>query len=148
MLIGIDPLLSPDMLRTLRAMGHGDEIVIADANFPAESCARTLLRADGIDAPRMLAAILGVMPLDTYGINPVNVMEVVGRADETPPVVALFQSVIDGTADAPARLGAIERFAFYDRARTAFAIVQTGEGRLYGNIILRKGVVKPEPDAG
>ena len=142
MLIGINPILSPDLLRTLRAMGHGDEIVIADANFPAESCARTLHRVDGIEAPRLLEAILGVMPLDTFGENPANVMAVVGNPDKIPPVVAIFQSTIDETADAPAQLSSIERFSFYDRAKQAFAVVQTGERRLYGNIILRKGVVK------
>jgi len=143
MLIGIDPLLSPDLLGTLRAMGHGDEIVIADANFPAEACAKRLLRADGIDAPQMLAAILSVMPLDTYDDTPANVMQIVGNPDEVPPVVALFQSTINDDADRPAKLGSIERFDFYERAKTAFAIIQTGERRLYGNIVLKKGVVRP-----
>ncbi|MBT0957182.1 ribose ABC transporter [Alphaproteobacteria bacterium KMM 3653] len=147
MLIGINPLLSPDLLRTLCAMGHGDEIVIADANFPAEACAKHLLRADGIDAPQMLAAILSVMPLDTYDRTPANVMQIVGKPDEVPPVVALFQTTINDVADTPADLGSIERFSFYDRAKSAFAIVQTGERRLYGNIILRKGVLRPNDAA-
>ena len=143
MLIGIDPLLSPDLLRSLRAMGHGDEIVVADANFPAESCGKRILRADGIDAPQMLAAILSVMPLDTYDNTPANVMQIVGKPDEVPPVVSLFQSTINEHADTPAVLGSVERFSFYERAKTAFVIIQTGERRLYGNIILKKGVVRP-----
>ena len=147
MLIGIDPLLSPDLLRTLRAMGHGDEIIIADANFPAEACGKRILRADGIDAPQMLAAILSVMPLDTYDNTPANVMQIVGKPDDVPPVVALFQSTINEFADMPATLGSIERFSFYDRAKTAFAVIQTGERRLYGNIILKKGVVRPADTA-
>jgi L-fucose mutarotase len=143
MLRGIDPILSPDLLRILRAMGHGDEIVIADANFPAESSARTLARLDGIDAPRVVRAVLSVMPLDTFVDDPAVSMEVVGEPRTVPPVVALFQQVIDEVADNPARIRPVERFAFYERARGAFAVVQTGERRLYGNLILKKGVLPP-----
>jgi L-fucose mutarotase len=143
MLRGIDPVLSPDLLRILRAMGHGDEIVIADANFPAESSARRLVRLDGLDAPRVLKAVLSVMPLDHFVDDPALSMAVVGDPDAVPPVVALFQEVIDAVADHPARIRPLERFAFYERARDAFAVVTTGEGRHYGNVILKKGVLPP-----
>lgn len=143
MLRGISPLLSPDLLRILRAMGHGDEIAIVDANFPAESCAARLVRLDGVDAPAALKAVLGVMPLDAYVPDPARAMQVVDDPDSLPPVVAEFQDVIDETADRPAAIMSIERLAFYARAREAFAIVQTSEVRLYGNILLKKGVVPP-----
>ncbi len=144
MLRGIDPILSPDLLRVLRAMGHGDDVVIADANFPGESIARTLIRLDGIDAPRVVRAVLSVMPLDTFVEDPALTMAVVGDPDTVSPVVTLFQQAIDEIADNPVRIRAIERFAFYERARSAFAVIQTGEQRLYGNLILKKGVIPPE----
>ena len=144
MLRGIDPILSPDLLRILRAMGHGDEIVIADANFPGESSARMLVRLDGIDAPRVARAVLSVLPLDTFVDDPAVSMAVVGDPNAVPPVVAAFQQVIEEVADNPARIRPLERFAFYERARGAFAVIQTGERRLYGNLILKKGVLPPE----
>ena len=144
MLRGIDPILSPDLLRILRAMGHGDEIVIADANFPGESSVRMLVRLDGIDAPRVARAVLSVLPLDTFVDDPAVSMAVVGDPNAVPPVVAAFQQVIEEVADNPARIRPLERFAFYERARGAFAVIQTGERRLYGNLILKKGVLPPE----
>jgi L-fucose mutarotase len=147
MLRGIDPILSPELLKILRAMGHGDEIVIADANFPAESMASRLVRLDGLDAPRVVRAVLGVMPLDSFVNDPALSMAVVGDSSEMPPVVGLFQEAIDEVADNPARIRPLERFAFYERARGAFAIVQTGERRLYGNLILKKGVLPASDDA-
>ena len=146
MLRGIDPILSPELLKILRAMGHGDEIVVADANFPAEACARQVVRLDGVDAPRTVRAVLSLMPLDSFVDDPALSMQVVGEPDTVPPVVALFQDVIDEVTDTPARIVPVERFAFYERARAAFAIVQTGERRHYGNIILKKGVL-PAVDA-
>jgi len=143
MLRGIDPILSPDLLHILRAMGHGDELVIADANFPAESIARRVVRLDGLEATRVLEAVLTLLPLDTFVEHPALTMEVVGDAASTPPVVVAFQEIIDRTADAPVPLSGLERHAFYDRARQAFAAIQTGERRLYGNIILKRGVVAP-----
>lgn len=143
MLRDIDPLLSPDLLHALRAMGHGDEIVIADANFPAESAGPRCLRADGVDASRLLAAILSVLPLDAFTPERAFTMQVVGAPGETPEAVADFQRLIDRLADNPAPVTPLERFAFYDRAARAFAVVQTGERRLYGNIILKKGVIAP-----
>lgn len=117
MLRGIDQILSPDLLKILRAIGHGDEIVIADANFPAESMARRLVRLDGPDAPRVARAVLSVMPLDSFVNDPAPSIAVVGNSDEVPPVVGLFQRVIDEVADNPARISPLERFAFYERAR-------------------------------
>ncbi|WP_170328983.1 L-fucose mutarotase [Ruegeria arenilitoris] len=141
MLRNIDPILSPELLHALRAMGHGDEIVIADANFPGSSIGPTCIRADGSSASEMLKAVLSVMPLDTYVPDPALTMQVVGDPGTVPEAVAEFQTIIDATADCPARIQGVERFAFYDRAASAFAIVQTGERRLYGNIILKKGVI-------
>ncbi|WP_170330439.1 RbsD/FucU family protein [Ruegeria arenilitoris] len=141
MLRNIDPILSPELILTLRAMGHGDEIVIADANFPGSSTGPNCIRADGSSASEMLRAVLSVMPLDTFVPDPALTMQVVGDPDAVPEAVADFQSIIDATADNPARIQGLERFAFYDRSASAFAIVQTGERRLYGNIILKKGVI-------
>ena len=143
MLRNIPPILSPELLYTLRAMGHGDELVIGDANFPAESIGPTALRLDGIPATQLLKAVLQLMPLDSFVDSPAHVMQVVGDPDAVPEIVQKFQEIIDTTADVPARIASLERFDFYDRARTAFAVVQTGETRLYGNIILTKGMIAP-----
>ncbi len=142
MLIGIDPILSPDLLHVLRAMGHGDVIAIVDANFPAEGLGPRCIRADGSDAGAILRAVLSVMPLDTYTDEPAICMEVVSNPSEVPAAVQGFQAIINDTADAPRAIASIERFAFYDRAKAAFAVVQTGERQLYGNILLSKGVIK------
>jgi L-fucose mutarotase len=144
MLKGLDPLLGPDLLHVLAAMGHGDELVIADGNFPAASLARRLVRLDGVDAPRALGAILTVFPLDTFVTTPAKVMAVVGDPGAVPPPVREFQGIVDAAAGRPVPLEALERFAFYERARAAFAVVATGERRPYGNILLVKGVI-PAP---
>ena len=141
MLHNIPPILSPDLLHSLRAMGHGDEIVIADANFPGTALGQRCHRLDGISATDALQAILSLLPLDSFVPDPALVMQVVGDPDAVPPVVAEFQSIITQTADNPAQIAQLERFAFYTRAKSAFAIVQSGETRLYGNIILKKGVI-------
>jgi L-fucose mutarotase len=141
MLRNIPPILSPDLLWTLRAMGHGDEIVIVDANFPGTAMGSRCHRLDGLSATDVMQAVLSVLPLDSFVPDPALVMEVVGDPDATPPVVVEFQNIITECADNPATLGKLERFSFYERAKTAFAIVQTGETRLYGNIILKKGVI-------
>lgn len=141
MLLNIPPILSPDLLWTLRAMGHGDDIVIADANFPATALGKRCHRLDGISASDVLKAVLMVLPLDPFVPRPALVMEVVDEPDAVPPIVAEFQSIIAATADSPVTVGKLERFDFYERARSAFAIVQTGETRLYGNIIFKKGVI-------
>jgi L-fucose mutarotase len=141
MLKGLDPLLGPDLLHVLAAMGHGDELVVADGNFPAASIARRLVRLEGVDAPRALRAILSVFPLDTFTPTPAKVMAVVGDPDAVPAPVREFQALVDGAAGRPVPLEALERFAFYERARAAFAVVATGERRPYGNILLEKRVV-------
>ncbi len=141
MLINIDPLLSPELLMILRAMGHGDEIGIVDANFPAKSNARRLIRLDGLDASQTLTALLSVLPLDSFVKAPANGMQVVGKPKEIPPAIADFQKLVDRLAGFPVRIGRIERFAFYERAKTCFAIIATSDRRLYANIILTKGVI-------
>jgi L-fucose mutarotase len=141
MLKGLDPLLGPDLLQVLAAMGHGDELVIADGNFPATSLARRLVRLDGVDAPRALRAILSLLPLDTFTPRPAAVMAVVGDPGVVPEPVRDFQAIVDAAAGRAVPLEALERFAFYERARAAFAVVATGERRPYGNILLVKGVV-------
>ncbi|MDO6732255.1 RbsD/FucU domain-containing protein [Marinovum sp. 2_MG-2023] len=141
MLRGLDPILSPDLIYALRAMGHGDTITIADANFPAESSGPEVVRLDGISATDVLRAVMSVMPLDTYVDAPAHVMQVVDAPDTIPEVVKEFQQIINDVADAPAQIKGLERFDFYDNARESFVVVQTGETRLYGNIILKKGVI-------
>ncbi|MEL7460492.1 MAG: RbsD/FucU domain-containing protein [Pseudomonadota bacterium] len=142
MLHNIDPILSPDLLYALRAMGHGDEIALVDANFPGTSTGPTCIRADGSTASEILRAVLALMPLDTFVDDPALCMAVVGNPDTQPEAVQDFQTIINDVADAPRPIQSLERFAFYDRAATVFAVVQTGERRLYGNIILKKGVIK------
>lgn len=141
MLRNIPQILSPDLLHALRAMGHGDDIVIADANFPGTSMGARCIRLDGISATDTLKAILTLMPLDTFVPDPALVMQVVGDPSAVPEIVKEFQAIIDDTADHPAPIKGLERFDFYERAKKAYAVIQTGEQRLYGNIILKKGVV-------
>jgi L-fucose mutarotase len=141
MLIGVHPLLTPDLLHALASMGHGDELVIADANFPSASIARRLVALPGADAPAALAAILTVFPLDAASSPAVFAMLPSGRQESVPPAVAEFQRVLGDNAT----IGSLDRFAFYERARNAFAVVRTGELRPYGNAILVKGVVNEYP---
>lgn len=141
MLLDIPPILSPDLLWTLRAMGHGDDIVIADANFPGTTLGTRCHRLDGISATEVLKAVLSVLPLDAYVPDPALVMGVVDEPNTVPPIVAEFQSIIAAASDNLVTVGKLERFDFYEHARSAFAIVQTGETRLYGNIIIKKGVI-------
>ena len=134
MLLGLHPLLSPDLLHALASMGHGDEILLADANFPAASHARRLVRMPGTRVDDVLAAVLSVMPLDSF-------VQVVGDAGSVPDVVVGANAVLARHGGHPA--GTLERFAFYERAAKAYAVVATGEPRAYGNVLLRKGVVPP-----
>jgi L-fucose mutarotase len=143
MLKNLDPLLTPDLLHVLRAMGHGDEIVIVDANFPADSTGPQLVRLDGVDASRVLDAVLSVMPLDDFVPEACWRMQVVGEPNAEQPIFDEFRKVIATREGASFALGALERFAFYARAKACYAVVATGERRLYGNIILKKGVVRP-----
>ena len=143
MLKTLDPLLGPDLLHILRSMGHGDEIALVDANYPAQSAAGRLVRMDGVSATRALQAVLSVFPLDSYVQHSVHTMRVVGDVDAVPEIVAEFRRLV-ASVDASAACGALERFAFYDRVKGAFAVVVTGERRLYGNILLTKGVIDPD----
>jgi L-fucose mutarotase len=142
MLKTLDPLLGPDLLHALAAMGHGDEIAIVDANFPATSMAARLVRADGIPGTAMAAAILTLLPLDSFVPHAAFVMQQVDAPDVLAPVCLEFDRLVRDAGHGG--VVGVERFAFYDRARAAYAIVATGERRLYGNLILKKGVLPPE----
>jgi L-fucose mutarotase len=144
MLKGLDPLLTADLLHVLRAMGHGDDLVIVDANFPAASMGRRVVALDGVSATRALEAVLSVMPLDEFVEAPCARMEVVDDPDAVPEICREFQAIIDRAEDGRFQLARIERFAFYERARQAFALVRTGETRLYGNVLLKMGIVRPD----
>src|SRR5262245_2643755 len=115
-------------------MGHGDEVVVADANFPATRLASRLIRLDGVDAPRAVRAILSVLPLDTFTPTPAAVMAVVGAPEVVPEPVREFRVLLEAAAGRPVHFETLERFAFYERARAAFAVVATSEPRGYGNI--------------
>ncbi len=143
MLIGLDPLLGPDLLHALRAMGHGDDIVLADANFPAHAVGQRVMRSDDCDLPRLLAAVLKVLPIDQVEPDAAVGMEVVGDAGRREPVHADIERLLAAQAQPRVSLTLIERHAFYARARSAFAVVATGERRFYGNVILRKGTIAP-----
>jgi L-fucose mutarotase len=141
MLRGIHPLLVPDLIQVLAAMGHGDEIAIVDANFPATSVGRRVIEIRGASAPAVLAAVLTVFPVDTLAVPAVLTMEVVGDPEAVPEPVADFAAAMSDHGLADCEIGGLERHAFYERARKAFAVVRTGELRPYGNILLVKGVV-------
>ena len=147
MLKGLDPLLGPQLLAALRAMGHGDEIVIADANFPAAANARRLVRMDGVSAPRAAKAILSVLPLDDFVPDAAFRMEV-SDAPRTVPAVCEELAEALMAAGYPRPAAALERQAFYARARDAYAIVATGEPRFWGNLILKKGAIPPAESIG
>jgi len=147
MLKGIHPLLHADLLHALAAMGHGDELVIADANFPAASVGRRVLHAAGASAPAMLDAVLTVFPLDTFVRPAALTMAVADDPEALPEPVREFAAVFTQHDLAEAEIGHLERGAFYERARSAFAVVRTGELRPYGNILLVKGVINAYPAA-
>jgi L-fucose mutarotase len=149
MLKGIDHRLNADVLRCLRAMGHGDVLVLCDQNFPADSIARAtvtgkLLRMDNLTSAEAARSILSVLPLDTFVDDFAARMQVVGAPDEVPLVQTEVQAEIDRAEGRPRAMVGVERFAFYDRAREAYAVVQTGERRFYGCFLFRKGVIPPE----
>ncbi|MBN2982037.1 L-fucose mutarotase [Cohnella algarum] len=143
MLYGISPLISPELLKVLMEMGHGDEIVIGDGNFPAASHAQRLIRCDGHGIPELLDAILRLFPLDPYVEKPVALMQVVPGDTVETPIWNEYLAVIRERAGLEAPFEEVERFAFYERAKKAYAVVATGESALYANVILKKGVVKP-----
>jgi L-fucose mutarotase len=149
MLKGIDPRLNAEVLHTLAAMGHGDTLVVSDTNFPSDSVARDtqlgeLLRIGNVTAGQAMEAILSLFPLDTFVDDFAGRMEIVGNPSEVPPVQAEVQAAIDAAEGRPRPMVGIERFEFYDRARQAYAVIQTGERRFYGCFILRKGVISPD----
>jgi len=146
---GIDPLLNAEVLGALRAMGHGDDLIICDTNFPADSISRQttlgkLLRIDNVSAARAVKAILSVMPLDSFVDQPAKRMEIVGKPDELAPVQQEVQREIDAAEGKSWPMGSIERFAFYEAAKQAYCVVQTGERRFYGCFVLKMGVIPPE----
>lgn len=141
MLIGINPVISPDLLDTLFRMGHGDEIVLADAFFPGDSMNSRVIRADGIRIPALLDGILSLMNLDSYVTNPVAMMAPVPGDFPDETVEKSYRAVIDKLWPITPAIERIERFAFYERTKKAFAVVMTGETVKYGNIILKKGVI-------
>lgn len=140
MLKGISPLLSPELLALLDRMGHGDEIVLADAHFPGETMGHRVLRADGLRVAALLNAILPLFELDSYVKHPVAMMAAVAGDTLDPAVEKEYRGAIDRHAPQTPPIERIERFAFYERAKQAFAVVMTGETAKYGNIILKKGV--------
>jgi L-fucose mutarotase len=149
MLKGIDNRLNADVLRTLRAMGHGDVLIISDTNFPADSVARAtvtgqLLRMENLTAAEAVQAVLSVLPLDTFVDDFAGRMEVVGDPAMLPPVQTEVQAAIDAAEGRSRPMIGIERFAFYDMARKSYAVIQTGERRFYGCFMFRKGVIPPE----
>lgn len=146
MLKGIPPIISPLMLKTLSEMGHGDTLVIADGNFPAESVGKdaVVIRCDGHGVPELLRAIVTLLPLDTYVDQPVTLMDVVEGDDVDTPIWREYESIVAGVDLRGAEaIGKLERFDFYDRARGAYCIIATSERAQYANVILRKGVVFP-----
>lgn len=149
MLKNFDNRLNAEVIATLRAMGHGDTLVIADTNFPSDSIARhtavgQLLRMENLTAAQAVEAVLTVLPLDTFVPDHAARMEVVGNPTEVLPVAAEVQAAIDKAEGRPRPMVTIERFAFYEEAKKAYAVIQTGERRFYGCFIFRKGVIPPE----
>ncbi|MER9351622.1 RbsD/FucU family protein [Mesorhizobium sp. M0227] len=150
MLKGINPLLNADVLQALRAMGHGDDLIIADTNFPSDSVARQtalgrVLRIDA-SAAQVVKAVLSLYPLDTFVDDSAARMEIVGKPDEIPPVQSEVQKEVDNAEGKSWPMIAVERYAFYERAKQAYCVIQAGERRFYGCFAFRKGVVPPDAE--
>ncbi|RWG05612.1 RbsD/FucU family protein [Mesorhizobium sp.] len=150
MLKGINPLLNADVLQALRAMGHGDDLIIADTNFPSDSVAKQtvfgkLLRIDA-PAAEVVKAVLSLYPLDSFVNDAAARMEIVGKPNEIPPVQKEVQQEIDAAEGKPWPMISIERYAFYERAKKAYCVIQTGERRFYGCFAFRKGVIPPDAE--
>ena len=139
MLKGISKIISPELLKILCEMGHGDEIVIADGNFPSENYGKRVVRADGIGGAEMLKAILALIPLDIYAEHNFMLMETV-KGDAKPCIWDDYYEI--AKSDENLRVGYLERYSFYDRAKQAYAVIATGEEAIYANIIIKKGVIK------
>jgi len=144
MLKGIPPILSPDLLHALRAMGHGDTISIVDGNYPADNAGRRVVRADAAGSVELLDAILAVMPLDDFVAVNAIIPEVKGDPAHDEPIFAEFRAVLDRREGARVRLVKLPPAEFYPAANAAYVMVATGERRLYGNIVLKKGVIRPD----
>lgn len=145
MLKGISPILSPELLKVLCEMGHGDELVIADGNFPSASMGKDaiVIRADGHGTAELLDAVLQLLPLDTYVEKPVALMAVVAGDDvPTSPIWKEYEAILQKHEPENCAMEEMERFAFYDRAKKAYAIIASGETAVYANVLLKKGVVK------
>ncbi|TIO79600.1 MAG: ribose ABC transporter [Mesorhizobium sp.] len=150
MLKGINPLLNADVLQALRAMGHGDDLIIADTNFPSDSVAKQtvlgkLLRIDA-PAAEVAKAVLSLYPLDSFVDDAAARMEIVGKPNEIPPVQKEVQNEIDAAEGKSWPMISIERYAFYERAKKAYCVIQTGERRFYGCFAFRKGVIPPDAE--
>jgi L-fucose mutarotase len=141
MLKNIPPILSPELMETLMEMGHGDEIVLADGNFPAASVAQRLVRCDGHGVPELLEAVLKLFPLDIYVDRPVGLMSVVPGDKTKPTIWEQYRSILKASGEQFSDFEFVERFAFYERAKKAYAVVATSEKALYANVILKKGVL-------
>jgi L-fucose mutarotase len=143
MLKGVPNIISPELLKILMEMGHGDEIVLADGNFPAASVARRLVRADGHNIPELLEAVLKFFPLDAYVDSAVALMAVVPGDNVKPTIWEKYRGIIKKSGEEFKDFEMVERFAFYERAAKAYAVAATSEAALYANVILKKGVIKP-----
>ena len=141
MLKNIPPIISPELMKVLMEMGHGDEIVLADGNFPAASMAQRLLRCDGHGVPELLEAVLKLLPLDIYVERPVGLMAVVPGDDTKPTIWEEYHKIVTVSGEKFSDFEFVERFGFYERAQKAYAVVATSEKALYANVILKKGVL-------
>jgi L-fucose mutarotase len=143
MLKNISPMIPPDLLKYMAEMGHGDELVLADANFPGTAIAKRVIRCDGIDMPILLDSVLALLPIDDFVERPVALMNV-AKGESTPAIWKTFEDILSKHDTLCLKNGFefIERFVFYERAKSAYAIVQSGETALYANIILKKGVIR------
>ena len=144
MLININPILSPELLHALRSMGHGDKLVLADANFPSAALAKKLIRLDGANIPNAAEAILSVLPLDSFVDYPIERMEIDDNPDEINDVHQDLIDVLKNSAGDKWKVGSIERFKFYEEAKQAYMIVSTTDARAFGCFIITKGVIKPD----
>jgi L-fucose mutarotase len=145
----IDPSLNADVLHALRSMGHGDELILCDTNFPADSVASEtvlghVLHMDNITVSRAAKAVLSLLPLDSFVDKPAVRMEVVGKPNQIEPVQIEVQKEIDAAEGKPSPMGSIERMEFYERAKAAYCVIRTGERRFYGCFIFKKGVISPD----
>ena len=144
MLKNLSPLLSADLLYHLCAMGHGDEVAIVDANFPAHSNAQRHVALPGNQATEVLDAVMSVLPLDSFVEQPANHMQVVGDPNAVPEICQEFSGILNSHQGENVNMGSIERFDFYDRVKQCYLVISTSEARLYGNIIITKGIIVPD----